>query len=201
MRVKLAISLALVLVCAMPMLAQQSQQQQQMSPEEQKMMAAWQKFMTPSEGHKALESMVGNWDAKVTMWPAPGAPPQVSNATSISEWVLGNRYVQERVGGSFMGMPFQGIGYTGYDNGKKQYVGTWIDNFGTGVMTSTGSSSDNGKSFTFKATTTDPMTGKDMSSESKVTVADADHHTMEMWGPAPDGKMFKMMTIEYTRKK
>ena len=112
-----------------------------------------------------------------------------------------NRYVEETVNGSFMGMPFQGIGYTGYDNGKKQYVGTWIDNFGTGVMTSTGTSADNGKTYTFKSTGTDPMTGKDMPTESRVTVTDADHHTMEMWGPAPDGKMFKTMQIEYSRKK
>lgn len=199
MRLKFRVALALVIVCAIPALAQQ--QQQQMSPEEKKAMEAWQKFMTPSEGHKALDWMVGTFDAKVTMYPAPGAPPQVSSATSVSQWVLGNRYVQENVNGTFMGMPFQGIGYTGYDNGKKQYVGTWIDNFGTGVMTSTGSSSDNGKTFTFKSTTTDPMTGKDMPSESRVTVADADHHTMEMWGPAPDGKMYKMMMIEYSRKK
>jgi len=98
-------------------------------------------------------------------------------------------------------MPFQGIGYTGYDNAKKQYVGTWIDNFGTGVMTSTGTSSDNGKTLSFKSVATDPMTGKETPGESRITITDADHHSMEMWGPAPDGKMFKMMTIEYSRKK
>jgi len=193
------LALALVLVCAIPSFAQE--QQQKMSPEEQKQMDAWQKFMTPSEGHKALDHMIGTFDAKVTMWMAPGAPSTTSNGTSVNQWVLGNRYVQENFSGTFMGMPFQGIGYTGYDNAKKQYVGTWIDNFGTGVMTSTGTSSDNGKTYTFKSTNTDPMTGKDMAGESKITVGDADHHTMEMWGPAPDGKMFKMMTIEYSRKK
>ena len=34
-----------------------------------------------------------------------------------------------------------------------------------------------------------------------VTVADNDHHTMEMWGQGPDGKPVKMMEIQYTRKK
>ena len=198
MRLKSWVALALVMVCT-SLVAQT--EQHKMSPEEQKAMEAWQKFMTPGDAHKSLNSLVGTFDAKVSMWMQPGAPAQVSTAMSVSNWVLGNRYVEENVSGSFMGMPFQGIGYTGYDNWKKQYVGTWIDNFGTGVMTSTGSSADNGKSYTFKSTSTDPMTGKDMPSESKLTVTDADHHTLEMWGPAPDGKMFKTMQIEYSRRK
>ena len=37
--------------------------------------------------------------------------------------------------------------------------------------------------------------------DSKMTVTDKDHHTMEMWGPGPDGKMYKMMEIKYSRKK
>jgi Protein of unknown function (DUF1579) len=198
MRLKSWVALALVMVCT-SLFAQT--EQHKMSPEEQKAMDAWQKFMTPGDAHKSLNALVGTFDAKVSMWPQPGAPAQVSTATSVDTWVLGNRYVEENVTGSFMGMPFQGIGYTGYDNGKKQYVGTWIDNFGTGVMTSTGTSADNGKTYTFTSNTTDPMTGKDMPGSQKMSVTDADHHTLEMWGPAPDGKMFKMMQIDYSRKK
>jgi uncharacterized protein DUF1579 len=201
MKLKVCVALALVLVClAVPAFAQE-QKQPQMSAQEKAMMDAWMKFATPGEGHKLLDHMVGSWDAKVTMWQAPGAPPQVSTATSEAKWVLGNRYVEESVNGTFMGMPFQGIGYTGYDNAKKQYFGTWMDNFGTGVMNSTGNTSDKGKTWTFKGVTTDPMTGKDTSEESRLTVTDADHHTMEMWGPGPDGKVFKMMEIAYSRKK
>ena len=199
MRMKVTLALTLVLAClALPALAQE-QKQQQMSPEEQAAMAAWQKYMTPSEGHKMLDGMIGTFDAKVSMWMQPGQPPAVSNGVSENRWVLGNRYVQENFTGTFMGMPFQGIGYTGYDNGKKQYFGTWIDNMSTGIMTSTGTTSDNGKTWTFKSVSTDPMTGKDMAGESRVTVTDRDHHTMEMYGPGPDGKVYKMMQIDYTR--
>jgi hypothetical protein len=48
---------------------------------------------------------------------------------------------------------------------------------------------------------TDPMTGQSQTLESKVTVTDNDHHTYEMWAPAPDGKKMKMMEIVYTRRK
>jgi Protein of unknown function (DUF1579) len=199
MRLKVWVALAFVAVCAISAVAQN--QQQQMTPEQKAQMDAWMKFMTPGEGHKPLANFVGTFDMKTTMWPAPGAPPEVSTGTSVSQWVLGNRYVQENATGTFMGMPFQGIGYTGYDNGKKQYVGSWVDNFGTSLMTSTGTTADGGKTWSFKTMTTDPMTGKDMPGEMRMTIVDADHHTSEMWGPGPDGKMYKSMLLEYTRRK
>lgn len=199
MRLTVRFALALVVVCTAAF-AQSEQQQPKLTPQQQAMMDAWMKFATPGDAHKALEHMVGNWDAKVMMWEAPGTEPHTSTATSEAHWLLGNRYVQENVTGTFMGMPFQGVGISGYDNAKKQYFNTWFDNFGTGVMTSVGTMAD-AKTFTFKTNTTDPMTGKDMPGESRVTITDADHHTMEQWGPGPDGKVFKMMQIDYSRKK
>jgi hypothetical protein len=119
--------------------------------------------------------------------------------TAERRWTMGGRYVEERFKGEFFGMPFEGIGYSGYDNVKKQYWSTWMDNMSTGMMTSTGA--HEGKVWTYQGTMADPMTGKDTALTSKVTLTDADHHTMEMWGPAPDGKNFKMMEIVYSRKK
>jgi hypothetical protein len=201
MKLKVCIALAMVLVCfAIPALAQE-QKQPQMTAEQKAQMDAWMKYATPGEGHKILESMIGTWDAKVSMWEQPGGQPQVSTGTATNRWIFGNRYVEQKFTGTFMGMPFEGIGYTGYDNAKKQYFSTWFDNMGTGLMTSTGNTADKGKTFTFKSMMTDPMTGKDMPGETRVNVADADHNTFEMWGAGPDGKNFKMMEIAYTRKK
>src|SRR6476620_10491158 len=98
-----------------------------------------------------------------------------------------------------MGQPFSGIGYTGYDNVMKKYVGTWMDTASTGVMTSKGTLTGNVMKST--ATMSDPMTGKMSTMTMKTTVADNDHHTMEMWGAGPNGKNYKMMEITYTRKK
>lgn len=194
---KVVWALVLTLVC----FGAVAQEQKKMSAEEQAAMAVWMKFMTPSDGHKLLEGWAGKWDAKITMWMAPGAPPSVSTGSSENRWIMDGRIIEERFTGTFEGMPFTGLGYTGYDNVKKEYWGTWMDNMGTGVMRSTGSTSDGGKSWKFTSTSTDPMAGKEVPGESVVTVTDKDHHTMEMWGPAPDGKMFKMMEVAYSRKK
>jgi hypothetical protein len=199
MRRKLFVPLALVLVCS-SVLADDPKPKT-MSAEEKAGMEAMMKAMTPGENHKMLDGMVGTFDAKVTMWMQPGADPMVSTGKSEANWVLGNRYIEEKFNGKFMGMPFSGIGYTGYDNVKKQFWSTWVDNMSTGVMMSTGATADSGKSWKFSATMPDPMTGKDAPVEERVTVADHDHHSMEMWSPGPDGKMFKMMEIAYTRSK
>src|ERR1700758_10758 len=88
-----------------------AQDQPKMSAEEKAQMDAMMKAATPGDAHKKLAAMVGTWDAVVKMYPMqPGAPVQQSTATSESKWVLGGRWVQETVAGSFMGMPFNGIG-------------------------------------------------------------------------------------------
>jgi len=163
-------------------------------------MEAWMKASTPGDAHKKLDHMVGTWDVTVKSWMAPGAPPMESTGTAENTWVLGKRWVQESFHGSFMGMPFEGIGYTGYDNVKQQYVGTWMDNMSTAVMMSSGKSGS-GNTYEFTSSMDDPMTGKPSPVNEKVTFTDADHHSLEMWGAGPDGKMFKMMEIAYSRKK
>ena len=106
--------------------------------DEQAMMQQWQAAMTPSVGHARLMSMVGTWRAKTTFTMAPGAPDQVSDGTSVHRLVLGGRFLEQVYKGMNMGMPFEGIGFTGYDNVQKRYVGSWMDTFSTGIMTSVG---------------------------------------------------------------
>ena len=167
--------------------------------DEKAMMEMMQKAATPGDAHRKLEPMVGTFDAKVKMWMDPSKPAEESTGVSENTWVLGNRFIETKHSGTFMGQPFSGIGYTGYDNVSKKYVGTWMDTASTGVMTSTGAMA--GNVMTATATMSDPMTGKTSNATMKTTVTDKDHHTMEMWGPGPDGKNYRMMEITYTRKK
>ena len=166
--------------------------------DEKAMMEAMQKAASPGEAHKKLEPMIGTFDSKVKMWMDPTKPPQESTATTENTWVLGNRWIQTKAEGTFMGQPYSGIGYTGYDNVMKHYVGVYMDTMGTGMMTSKGSMK--GNVMTATATMADPTSGKMANSTMKTTVTDKDHYTMEMWDKAPNGKMAKVMEINYTRK-
>jgi hypothetical protein len=197
MKMKVWMALALLVVCTSVVA---DEPKKEMPADQKAMMEAMMKAMTPGEPHKLLNNMVGTFDAKVSSWMQPGAPPMVSTGTSVNTWILGGRFVEQKFSGSFMGQPFNGLGYTGYDNVKKEDWGSWMDSMSTGVMVSTGSTSDNGKTWKFTASMPDPMTGKDAPMEERVTVTDKDHHMFEMWSPGPDGKMYKMMEISYTRK-
>jgi len=198
MRKSFALTVALLLVC-LNVVAEDTPAKK--APEmDPAMMEAMMKAGTPGPAHKVLDGMIGTWDTKVTSWMVPGADPISGTGWSENKWILGGRFVEQTFKGDFMGMPFEGRGLTGYDNAKKQYFGTWIDNMGTGMMTSVGTGGS-GNTMTFDGTYADPMTGKDTMCKEKVTWVDADHHNMEMWMPGPDGKLYKAMEIAYTRKK
>ena len=168
--------------------------------DEKAMMELMAKYSTPGPEHKALEQFVGTWDTNAKMWHAPGTEPQESTGTAENKMTLGGRFLEQKFEGTMMGQPFTGMGYTGYDLYKKQYVGNWMDSMGTTIMNSTGKADPSGKTMTFTGTMDDYMAKKSMRFEERIKVVDNDHHTFEMWYPGPDGKMFKMMEITYTRK-
>jgi hypothetical protein len=118
----------------------------------------------------------------------------------VNTWVLGGRFVEEKFKGEFNGMPFEGIGYTGYDNFKKLYTGSWMDNMGTMMMVMSGTVDPSGKEITMTGQIDDIMTGKPCAIKSVSRFVSKDQMTYEMWGPDPTGKVFKMMEIVYNRQ-
>jgi hypothetical protein len=193
--------LGIVAALAVGLASTGAAQDKKKAADEKAAMEAWQKAMTPGDGQKKLEPLVGTFDAKVRTWMDPSHPPDDTAGTSVNTWVLGDRYIQMKYEGVFLGETFTGIGYTGYDNVSKKYQSSWMDTGSTAMMLSVGSFDASGKVLTMKATTSDPVTGKTITQDQKITITDNDHHMIEMWGKGPDGKAFKMMEIQYTRKK
>jgi len=165
------------------------------------MMAVWQKAMTPGKGHDRLEPLVGKFDVDVKIWMQPGAPPSEGGGTSTHKWILGGRYLQQTYRGKSMGMPFQGVGYTGFDNALQKYVGSWMDTMGTGIMTSVGSGKPTAKKIEFESKMVDPMSGNECTMRSIIRIKDKNRNSFEMWAKGPDGKDFRTMIIEYARRK
>ncbi len=169
-------------------------------PSEEQMMASWMAFATPGEAHKALAPRVGNWNMKVRMFMSPDAPPSESTGTSTMQWVMDGRYIQDTTTGEFNGQPFHGSGLTGYDNMKKAYVNTWIDNMGTAILVSEGSYDPRTKTFTYTGTMPDAMVANDyVEARTVETWKDDDHFVLRSYGPGPDGEEALAMEIEYTR--
>jgi hypothetical protein len=163
-------------------------------------MAKWTKYATPSEGHKVLEQLVGKWEYILKYWSSPDTPPEESTGTNDVKWIIGGRFLQMDVNGTSMGQPFEGMGIMGYDNAKKEYVNTWIDSMGTGMMNATGSYDAETKTLTEIGSYTDPMAGQQMF-KGVTKFIDEDNVSYEMYISGQEGKETRVMEINYTRKK
>ena len=161
----------------------------------------WMAYMTPGEYHKNLAKCVGDWDAKMQMWMGPNTDPTISVGTVKGEMILGGRYLQMKYNSTIMGMPFEGISTDGYDNSKKVFFNTWVDNMGTGIMYGEGTVDNGSKTVNYTGNFFDPLSGKDTPYRQTVQNVDDNHMVMEMFYPNPmDGKEYKAMHVEYTKK-
>jgi hypothetical protein len=162
-------------------------------------MQAMMAYSTPGDIHKMLAKSAGSWTCTVTMWMQPGQPPMNATASATAEMILGGRYLQAKNTGTMFGQPFEGIGVTGYDNAKKMFVSTWIDNFGTGIMTMTGSWDGASKSINYTGSMVDPVSKKDIAVREVWKFVDDNNQVMEMY-TTMNGQEFKNMEIKYMRK-
>jgi hypothetical protein len=197
-----AVVATLVVATSVGTMSAQTKKKMKM-PSMEVMMQRWQESMTPGEPHKMLEKCVGSWDAESKMWMAgPDSAPTVSKGTAERKMALGGRWLVEEFTGEVMNSPFNGLGYTGYDNFKKKFVGTWMDNMSTGVSTMEGTLEKDGTTLVMWGKMNEPMTGeKDKKVKYVSKFIDNDHEIFEVYDVTSYGDKKPTMVISYTRKK
>ncbi|MBZ0267193.1 DUF1579 domain-containing protein [bacterium] len=159
-------------------------------------MQEWMKYMMPGEPHEALQYYAGDWTFVNTM--DMEGQQMTSEGTAHVEMMLGGRYLHAVNSSTMMGMPFEGVGITGYDNVDQEYFNVWFDNMGTGVMVSWGKADADGN-IVVNGEMTDPMKGKiHFRMISRITGPDT--YTYEMFEVKPEGD-HRVMEILYTRVK
>lgn len=166
------------------------------------MMKNWMAYSTPGDMHTMMASWDGTWDCDITTWHMPGAPPEMTKGKAVNKSILGGRYQESIHTGNMMGMPFEGKSTMAYDNNKKKFISTWIDNVGTGLMVLEGPWDAGSKTLTQAGKCVDPSSGTDreMAVRQVLTVVDENNHVFAMYGPGPDGKEYKMMEIKMVKK-
>lgn len=162
-------------------------------------MKAWMDYMTPGEMHKWMASTDGTWTGETESWMEEGAPSVKSTSTSVYKTIMGGRYQQQTYSGDMMGQPFEGMGLLAYDNAKKVFVSTWIDNMGTGIMRMEGTMDMATKTINFSGSMTDATTGKDCKMREVVSFPDEKTQTFEMYAEN-NGKEMKVMAMKLTKK-
>ena len=174
----------------------------------QKMMEQMMEMSKLTENHKLLSSGDGTWDYTVKMWMDgdTSKKPQESKGTAVRKSILDGRFVEMDVTGK-MQMPgpdgkpkemtFKGHGMEGYDNVKKKFVGTWMDNMGTSIMMSEGTYDPATKSFTYTSEM-EPLPGMKTQVREVLKLTDNTHMNFE-WYENQGGQEKKTMEINYTR--
>lgn len=184
--------------------AKHSQTDQTQADPMAEMMARCEAYGAINENHEFLAKWEGEWNLNIKNWMAPDMPPmENSSSTSSAKMAMGGHYLIEKVKGTFdMGdgnpQPFEGMAVMGYDNEKKQYFSTWIDNWSTGLMNEWGERK--GDTIVTHGESYNPMFGAVVKSKSVASIIDANTRKLEMFTTPPGGKPFKIMEITYTRK-
>ena len=163
-----------------------------------------------NENHKLLTDSVGTWSFVVKMWMDGDTTKKAeeSKGTAVRKSIMEGRFVTMDVTGK-MEMPgadgkkkemtFKGMGLEGYDNVKKKFVGTWMDNMGTGIMMSEGDYDPATKAFTYTGEV-EAIPGMKQKIREVVKMEDKNHMIFE-WYENRGGQEVKTMEINYTRKK
>jgi len=142
-------------------------------------------YMTPGDMHQMLSSTVGEWD--------------VQTISSTDKMIINGLYKESTYTGTMMSMPFMGKSIMGYDNAKKIFVSTWIDNFGSGIIMFEGKYDKATNSITMTGEYTDPATKKEVTWKQVTKMIDENTYTVEMYSIEGD-KETKAMEQTATRK-
>src|SRR5690606_32201404 len=121
-------------------------------------------------------------------------------ASSVNKMSYNGLYQHSAHQGESMGMPFEGQGITAYDNGKKTFISTWIDDMGRGIMVMEGQYDPNTRTMALAGETVDPITKTPVKVKEVITYDSDNSYKFEMY-TIMDGKKVKTMEIVYTRKK
>jgi hypothetical protein len=155
---------------------------------------------TPGAQHQRLTGDAGVWSGKTKMWMGPNTQAIESTCSSTITPILDGRFVKCEMKGDMMGMPFNGLGFYGFDNVTQKYQGTWMDNCGTTMMQGTGELSSSGDTLTWTYKYTCPISGKPVTLREVQKTTGKDTKYTEMFGIDPKtGKEFKMMEFTLTR--
>jgi hypothetical protein len=173
---------------------------------EAQMTAAMMELAQPGENHKLLQRMVGTWTYKAKWWSgAQAAPMEWSGTTSTKSVMDGRYFISDYTGkmsvpgpdGKAVEVPFKGMGIDGYDNAKKKFVTSWIDNFGTGIMMMEGTYDSATKTATYTGEE-EPLPGMKIKIRQTIKAIDDDHVSIEFYEER-GGTEVKTMEITSTR--
>jgi hypothetical protein len=151
-------------------------------------------------GYAYLQQFVGTWTGTASIWEAPGAEPITSPYVATSQMILDGKYLETKITGTYMGMPFEGIQIIGYSIATDKFTIQWISNLTSDFCISEGTLDETGKIRTDIADSEDcPICPSAEGFEMVTHLIDNDHFSITQYHSGYGPEQYKALEITYTR--
>jgi len=129
-------------------------------PASDKVMATAQQYTQPGPHHEFLERFLGTWETETrfTMAGMEKMPP--APGTIECSWLIDGRWIQMQGSGTMFGMRLSTFEVMGYDNFKKSYVLSRVQNLDTAMHNAEGDVDPSGNVLLLYGTLDEYLTGE-----------------------------------------
>ena len=137
----------------------------------------------------------------IKWWSSSGANPNESQARSETEWILDDRFVTQRITGTWLDIPFKATVTLGYDNVAERYTAFWMDTLANRMLFSTGKLDESGETITMHGEYADVITRESVKVRSVFQVPTRQRAPkLEMYRTDSKGKEFKFLEVTSERR-
>lgn len=157
-----------------------------------------------SEQNQILAALVGDWDYDLNFWSKKGAPAQMSTGYTTNKMIFNNRFlsletsVPLNIGGQ--NIPYNAIGYLGYDRIKKAFTSVWLDDNHTSMTTGTGQYDKKNNALEQKGKLMFPLLDKERPYRSEIAFTSSDTYKVTIYLTGSAGQEYKAVEIDFRRK-
>ncbi|OIN85547.1 MAG: hypothetical protein AUJ12_09030 [Alphaproteobacteria bacterium CG1_02_46_17] len=158
-----------------------------------------------TEQRQMLTSLVGEWDYDLKYWTNKNSEPQFSTGSVVNEMILGDRFLSSKtsvilnIGGQ--SIPYEGWGVLGYDTTKNAYTSVWVDTLSTGTTVGIGQYNKKTNTLEEKGRFTFPLLKNEQEYRSELELTNDETHKKSIFISDNSGKEFKVLELEFRRKR
>lgn len=148
----------------------------------------------PDPQHVALAALAGTWDVTQSFYASPGAQPAIDKGSADFAMVLNGRHLRQSLHIASK-VPFEGLGYIGYDPAAGHWFSTWMDVNFSGLIVAWGDHDDATDTYSFTGTMAGAIPLREV-----LHISDKDHFRYDYY-ETRNGRESLAVRLDYARRR